>query len=332
MPLRLSALTAASAIVLAGCGPKAANFSILPASQGTFQGSTANNKVDILWVIDNSGSMLTKQTNLANGFDSFASVFVSKGFDFHMAIVTSDTRSVGGQNGEFQGIPTVITNTTPAFANVFKSNVIVGNTGDSAAKELDAILLSLSSPYLAGVNTGFLRSDAHLAVIELSDADDDDSVNTTSDAVNFLQTLKPDKFDVISRSYKKNFTISAVGVDSIADPDCVPLLPLIEEGIKFKSLVNTTNGSFASICKADFSAGLSAISQRIAEAITEIALARTPDPSTIIVTFNGTMVPNDPINGYTYSPSGNKIVFHGNYIPQDNTSIAINFVPSDIIR
>jgi len=149
--------------------------------------------------------------------------------------------------------------------------------------------------------------------------------------LSFLQALKPDKFDVLSRTYKKNFTVSAVGVNSIADPDCAAL-PLIEEAVKLKQLVADTNGSFASICAANFSPGLATISQRIAEAITEIPLARVPDISTIVVTFNGAAVPNDITNGYTYTATGNKIVFHGTWIPQDNTSIAINFIPSDIIR
>jgi hypothetical protein len=318
-------------IALVACGPRAANFELLAAGQSTYQGSTANNKVDVLWVIDNSFSMLTKQTNLANGFSSFANVFVNKGFDFHMAIITTDVSGTG-QNGEFQGAPAIFTSSTANFVSTFATNVQVGQGGDAQAKSLDAIQLALTAPNLTGVNAGFLRSDAHLAIIQLSDADDDDSTASTADTLTFLDDLKPEKFDVISRTYKKNYTVSAVGVDDIADPDCAGLLPLIEEAVKFKSLVNSTNGSFASICKNDFSDGLSSISQRIAEAITEISLARTPDTTTLTVSFNGVAVPNDGTNGYTYVSDGNKIVFHGSYIPQDQTSIGINYIPSDIIR
>lgn len=331
---RNSAILASCGLALTACGPKAANFSILPTAQSTYQGATANPKVDILWVIDNSGSMLTKQQNLAAGFDSFSSVFTTKGFDFNMAIVTSDTRSAGagGQTGLFQGVPTVISGTTPNFAATFESNVVVGAGGDSAAKELDAIELALSTGNLAGGNSGFLRPDAQLAIIELSDADDDDSTATTTDVLNFLQALKPPVYDVLSNTYKNSFTISAVGVNDYNDPDCVPLQPLIEEAVKFKSLVASTNGSFASICKADFGPGLSTISQTIAEAVTSIPLARVPDLSTLTITFNGQAVPNDSTNGYTYVSSSNSIFFHGTWIPQANTSIAINYIPSDIIR
>ncbi len=324
--------------VLAGCGPNAADLSILPASQSTYQGSVANNKVDILWVIDNSGSMLTKQQNLSAGFNSFINVFQTKGFDFRMAVVTTDTRATPvGQAGEFQAQAfggatyTIVTNSTPNMADHFKANVEVGNTGHANAKALDAINLSLSSTLLAGANANFLRSDAHLAVIVLSDADDNDSTATTTDVMNYLNSLKPDRYDVLARTYKKNYTVSAVAVDT-SNPANTACAAPFENGLKFQSIVASTNGSLASICEPNFSSGLNQISQRIAEAITEIPLSRVPQVSTLQILFNGVAVPNDATNGWTYSSSGNKIVFHGTWIPTDNTSISINYTPNDIIR
>lgn len=319
-------------LCLVGCGPGKTTLSILAANQSAFQGSVSNNKVDILWVIDNSGSMLTKQQNLANSFDSFAQVFLDKGFDFHMAIITTDTRATPtGQAGEFQGATPVLTSTTANFSSTFKTNVVVGALGDAAAKSLDATELALGSTLLAGTNANFLRSDAHLAIIYLSDADDDDSMETKAGLLSFLDALKPDKFDVIARRYKKNYTISGVVVDTSNTANTACAAPF-EDGLTFKSLVTSTNGSLASICEADFSSGLTTLSNKIAEAITEIPLSREPDSSTIAVTFNGTAVPNDATNGYTYDSSGIKIVFHGTSIPNDNTTISINFIPKDIIR
>jgi hypothetical protein len=318
--------------LLQGCGPGAAGLSILGTGQSTFQGSLANNKVDILWVIDNSGTMLTKQQNLANGFDSFSTVFVNKGFDFRMAIVTSDTRAgPTGQAGQFQGTPKVITPQTPSFANTFKSNVVVGSFGDPNAKALDAIELALSNSLLTGANSDFLRSDSHLAVIIVSDADDNDSTATVNSVKTFLNNLKPDKFDVVSRTYKKNFTVSTVAVDTSNTSFATCPVPF-ENGLKFKQLSGDTNGSFASICEADFSAGLTNLSNRIAEAITEIPLAREPVPATIQVWFNGAAVANNDTNGWQYVAANQKIVFRGTAIPNDNTSISIAYLPKDIIR
>lgn len=318
--------------LIQGCGPQALNFSILPAGSGAYQGSVANNKVDVLWVVDNSGSMLTKQQNLATSFDSFTQIFLDKGFDFRMAIVTTDTRAgPAGQAGEFQGAPTVITNATPNFSNTFKTNVVVGSFGDPAAKALDAIQLALSPGLLATTNTGFLRDGAHLAVVILSDADDNDSTASVAETTAFLDTLKPKVFDVINRTYKPNYTVSAVVVDTSNPLNAACPLPF-EDGVKFKNLAAATEGSITSICEADFSAGLVNISKRIAEAITQIPLSRTPVPGTIRVTFNGVAQTEDATNGWTYESAGNKIVFHGTGIPVDNVSINVDYLPNDIIR
>src|SRR5205085_9381823 len=50
-----------------------------------------NNQIDILWVVDNSGSMNPYQTNLTNNFSSFINNFQNKGYDFHISVTTSDT-------------------------------------------------------------------------------------------------------------------------------------------------------------------------------------------------------------------------------------------------
>lgn len=353
--LKLLGVAVLSATTLVACGPKAPSFAILAAGQSTFQGSTANNKVDVLWVIDNTGSMYTKQQKLGDGFSSFISTFTTKNFDFHMGVTTTDILSGTGQGGELQGLPypythptditksipvnyngangsiiKLLDNNTPDLAGHFAANARVGILGNPNGTGLDAIELALSPSVLAGANAGFLRSEAHLAVIVVSDADDNDSnPATVASVTSTLQALKPDRFDVISRTYKKNFTVSAVVVSDPTDTNCVAPF---EEGLKFKALASATNGSIANICDANFATGLTSISQKIAEAITEIPLSRVPDTSTISITFNGVVVPNDATNGWTYVSSGNKIVFHGTAIPTDNTSIAINYIPADIIR
>jgi hypothetical protein len=354
--LKYSVVASASLGVFSACGPGGANLSIMATGQSTYQGSTANNKVDVLWVIDNSGSMYTKQEKLGAGFASFATLFSAKDFNFNMAVVTTD---IPAQDGNFQSLPypyqhpidtdrsvpfgyvgangpavTILTNSTPDLFNHFISNVRVGDTGAANARALDAIVSSTSTAKLAGLNAGFLREDAHLAVIIVTDDDDGDidfglgSTASTTDVISHLQTLKPDKFDVISRTYKKNFTVSAVMVDTDTTGCVAPFSP----GVEFRGLVTETEGSIANICANDFSTGLSQISQRIAEAITEIPLSRAPDVSTIQILFNGSVVPQGATDGWTYSATGNKIVFHGNYIPRDNTSISVNYTPADIIR
>ena len=83
-------LTALLGVALVGCGKKPATFSLLPEAEEFSQSVASNNKVDILWVVDGSGTMVNHQANLANNFRAFIDGFVSKGFDYRMAVTSVD--------------------------------------------------------------------------------------------------------------------------------------------------------------------------------------------------------------------------------------------------
>ena len=59
----------------------------------------ALNKVDLLWVIDNSGSMQKAQQNLAQNISVFVQELVNQDsdelIDFRMAVITTDKRDKG---------------------------------------------------------------------------------------------------------------------------------------------------------------------------------------------------------------------------------------------
>src|SRR5688500_10837964 len=57
-------------------------------------------KVDVLWVIDNSGSMAEEQENLARNFQSFIELFTRGAVDYRIAVTTTD---VFGDAGQFRG-------------------------------------------------------------------------------------------------------------------------------------------------------------------------------------------------------------------------------------
>src|SRR5689334_5236429 len=78
-------------LLIAACGENKSSVSVLAAGQTFKQATTSvNNKVDLLWVVDNSGSMLPLQQNMTTNFNAFMSEFITKGLDFHMAVTTTD--------------------------------------------------------------------------------------------------------------------------------------------------------------------------------------------------------------------------------------------------
>jgi len=90
----------------AACEKTDRSFSLLD-SGSTFQqaASYETRKIDVLWVIDNSGSMASSQANLTANFASFINQFENKGYDFHMAVTGSDAwRAASQANNINKGI------------------------------------------------------------------------------------------------------------------------------------------------------------------------------------------------------------------------------------
>lgn len=176
------------------------NFGIaVPRQCDLFQQSTVR-KVDILWVVDSSGSMAPKQERLAANFTGFMNQLVTQRppIDFHIAVATSDTDavatrgkllnwSVGGKSGNYIACTPDVSgglncNTHPtggqgtveaetAFRQLVQK---VGTSGSAQERGLYATYLVLKNEEnlsSAGV-TRFIREDAALYVVIVSDEDD----------------------------------------------------------------------------------------------------------------------------------------------------------------
>ena len=307
-------------LAFAGCGKEGNNFSLAPSVE-RFAGRDIIPDIDVLWVVDSSGSMFPKQENLASNFDSFIGAFTSKEFDFRISIITADLSS-DGEDGNFQGTPTVITSSVDDYMDVFKNNIMVGDLGNSQQKALDAIEKALSTEKLSNENEGFWRKAAHLAVVVVSDADDNDSVATADDVFSFLGKKKPDVLDPSTGVFYDGFSVHAIVGQRDQDCDLVT-----EKGTRFIELAELSGGFVGDICDSNFSDGLSNISDRILQFITYVALAREPNPDTIKVTVNGVFIPNDSANGWVYDGNKNRILFNGSSIPEASSSIEVTYVP-----
>src|SRR5262249_40734277 len=127
-----------------------------------------NNKVDLLWVVDNSGSMDPLQANMTANFNSFINNFVSKNFDFHLAVTTSDAYLAGsfwnnnpalaqfrdGVGSTHTGVFDILPS-TPNLINVFVTNATQGSNGSGDERVFSSLKAALNS----NLNAGFLRTD-----------------------------------------------------------------------------------------------------------------------------------------------------------------------------
>ena len=331
-----------------GCNKSIDSFSLL-ADEASFKQTAALSvkKIDILWVVDNSGSMDTSQQNLADNFASFISRFNQKGYDFHMAVVTTDgwekrfngssskARFRDGLGANRTGVY-VMNKNTPNLSSVFTTNIRVGINGNGDERPFDSMIQSMSDSF--NTARGFRRADAFLAVVMVSDEEDfshssysfnenysNPNLFTVQSMVNYLDTLT----NRVS-GQSANYSVSSITV-----PDAACSTQLSTDGFARKigtriaQLADATGGVKGSLC-SNFGSTLDLISESIIALSSVFPLSREPVVSSIVITVDGVAVPQDANNGWTYEAADNAIVFHGSAIPSANSDIRVSFDPVTI--
>lgn len=164
-------------------------------SEGKFDGCY---NVDVLFVIDNSGSMSDKQAALIEAFPKFAETMKQKlsgAVTYHIGVVTSDdsydnvagcepigslivqTSGINSSNkncGPFSSGKNYIDGADPQLAERFACAAQVGSTGSDNERVMRSLLNAAnpSSNAAGKCNEGFLRPDSLLIVVILADEDD----------------------------------------------------------------------------------------------------------------------------------------------------------------
>mgnify|MGYP003639848162 FL=1 len=250
-------------------------------------------EVDILFVIDNSGSMASNQTNFKNNFGSFISVFAAAGVDYRIAFITTD--DPGFVNG------TVITaSSTDPVAEVEAIIDAIGTRGNSIEKGLWYAYEATSPAGDAEPGGEFLRSDARFVVVYISDEADYSHLSTNgggsttlvpSDYSTQLQSLKSSSTAVVAHAVAGDYPS---GCDDNGNADF---------GDGYYDVVNDLGGTFMSICATDWGAQMDTLA-RESMAATVYRLTGDPIESTIEVEVDGTTATD-----WSYNDIDNAIVF-----------------------
>ncbi len=301
-----------------------AGFEVTPVSQALEQKAEFNTKVDILFVIDNSDSMLSKQNKLLSEVDDFFMALKNTGLDFRIASVTTDMRknlsypAYLKAQGRIVGEPKVIDQNSENYELALEKMIQLGNDGSSVEQGLAAMRMALSPEMLSGENQNFLREDAMLALIFLSD-EDDMSSGEVEEYMNFLNDLKPN-FESGNSAWVANF----LGVTDL-NSECLsnPEYNFADPGLRYMELVTASEGESFSICKASLSEGLTNVRKRIMSYLTDFVLAYEVYEESIEVRVDGEVILNDKQNGWSFEASRNTLRFHGTAIPSLNSEIII---------
>mgnify|MGYP000456699841 CR=1 FL=1 len=276
--------------------------------------------VDVLFVLDDSPSMKEKLPRLSKSFSSFIQTTKKNSADFQIAVSTMDISGKRFYPGCFRcgekacsaNDTKIITQKTVDAATVFAKNVAVGTFGNSG-KGFEAVRHALTNVQ-AGCNGGFVRKDAMLSIVFVSDRKELSS-NPISYYLHALKSYKSgprDQFHIsaIVGPAPKGCGVSKKG--AVAAP-------------RYLQLVKDTGGIAGSICNKDWSSTLSKIGALGFSLRSIFLLSRIAEAQTIQVKINGNTIPKDSTKGWWYNPLSNSVHFSPAKIPPAGALIEINY-------
>jgi hypothetical protein len=298
-------------------------------------------EVDILWIIDDSGSMCEEQDRLNQSFSDFiAQANVWKN-DFHLggiSVNVTDEAVIGRLNrGDKSITPRYMTKTN---GGSFAKMTMYGCNGGSDSQEagMQAAQTALSAPLATdtgvvcgndsdcandanicpdpatcaykcvdgkcgGFNAGFLREGAQLEMVVLSDEEDQSSGGLPF-YVDFFKNIKG-WYNVDMMHFN-----AIVGIDGVpkggSESACVSSDGgTADSGDRYLQVATETKGLAGSICESSYSKIMNEIGNLTFHPKLQFFLSRLADPATVTVKVNGTTCSA----GWRYDAPSNSIIF-----------------------
>lgn len=308
---------------------------------------TVPRRVDVLMVIDDSGSMQDKQMALASNFSSFIQYAALAGIDYQLGVTTTSVGTDACPPPPLPCIPTqpslsgrlrvlnpgglqigpILRPLTPNVSQAFAQLVNVGIDGSGLEQHLEGATLGLTPPLITGSNAGFLRTDAALSVFILSDADDQ-SPSTISAYVARLQAIKGQaRRNLLSVS---GFLPLRTSAPSNCTYDGNGLAPRLSE------VARLTGGVTGEICDITNALQWRAEAQRVGQTVFGARqtwfLTQAPDPLSPVVSVEIDGLPVPPVSGgqtnWTYESNLNAIVFPAARTPAPGQTLRFTYTPA----
>lgn len=264
----------------------------------------AQQQVDVLFVIDDSCSMSDDQTALAQNFSSFISQANLRQVDFQIGITTTTLVPVAGAL-----VGGIMTPSTTSLETEFTRQARVGTSGSGFERGLDAMAgaIHLAQNQIPP-NDQFLRPGAGLAVIIVSDEDDQSSAPIVA------------YFNELRNAASSGFVTAVVTGGSAG---CVSATGAAARAPRYLDFAGLTGGLAESIC-SNWSTTLANIGNAAFGLATRFDLSQAADVSEPIRVFvDGVEV---PVSDWMYDAAEEAIIFTGP--PPEGAEVRVEYTPA----
>lgn len=286
-----------------------------------FDRSNTKKYVDVLFIIDNSGSMLAEQEKLGQRLNSFITSLDE--VDWQIGITTTDaSNGTFGIKGSLVNLDStsqkILKPTLSNYESLFMNSVVRNESIDCQTTAVcptnneQALLAAIMAmDKRNSTNAGFFRDNADLAVVILTD--EDEMSSGPPEATKPQQVV--DHFKSIWGT-SKNLSVYGIVVQP-GDRDCYDsqYLTAGTYGYHVTELALITGGVTGSICDTDYSHNLSKIGENVNQLLNYVVLTHEPESGVL----NVVLTPHDP--ELTWSLEGQRVVF--NKTPAEGTRVDI---------
>lgn len=290
------------------------------------------NQVDILLIIDDSGSMKADQTKLANRLSGFASLLESASvpMDWQMCVTVTRDQAINGKyywgaSVVWEGytppantLPWVLKKGTSGLNTIFTKTIDAIGAGVAGSGDERGLKAAYHHFYNGDPDSGVskcYRKGAAVAVIVISDEDErsvagdcsrlksdmreDPATCKALENEDLPATLLAQAKTIFGSNVRFTFNSIVVGDatcehDQDTTPDDSGNRSPSHQGTKYLEMSNLTNGGVGSICAADYSANLNLFKDKILNSLSSLTLECSPLPGTLVVSVDGTVT-----NAYT---------------------------------
>jgi hypothetical protein len=253
---------------------------------------------DFVLVVGDSTSMAFEQSQLEAEIGSFVLALDALGVDYRIGVITTGDAALRGA---------VVTPATPDAVDVLAAQVVPGTSLTDPARGVQM----LSACVVGGECEGFVRDDALLAGIVVSDRPDQSDL-PVDDYVAALAAAKG--------------TPGLVRIHAIAGatpPSCSTCDSSGEGLVDAQAL---TGGTFLDICTTEWGESLAILAAGSLSAVASFALRANPVEDTIVVEVDGAVWDGWTYTGHVSDGGTNEVRFDGAPTPPPGSAVDISYV------
>ena len=302
-----------------------------------------NKKIDFIWVLDNSTSMSSHQENLKNSAQYFFRLLESYNYDFRIAVITTDLyetkrlkyfRQRAGTifHTQYKGIP-FLTSDTPNLQELFTQNIMVSTRHSNDERGMESLMVALET----AEGKSFLREDAFLSVIFISDEEDgslglkgNKDLSPEEKSQRYLAHYLPLLKEI--KGSREDPQVQGVSISSVVimNKECKNTLKgYVEIGSLYIDIAKATSGISHSLCHNSFDDIMEDSARIVVSQTRYFKLKRIPEASSLQVSINGIIKTQE--EEWKYDREKNSIFFLHHITPSKGDRVTIDYTPTNLI-